>query len=268
MISVGVIVGLFYISTVQLEYANYYVLLPLLLLLSTLLGYSFSRLSIEPLIESMQELNAFSKETLHELNIPIATIKMNTQLLQKNLDNEKNLKRLSRINEASLMLELRYKELDYLIKKQSYMDVLEEFNVDELIHSRVESLSSLFLGVNFELNLESFRVKVDKIGLSKVLDNIIENSIKYSDKPVHIIIELHESLLSIKDSGAGMDELTLLKLFDDYYQKDRSSKGYGIGLSMVKRYCDANKIALHVTSSLGVGTSISLNFKGKEIGNS
>jgi len=266
LISVAVILALFYLIVLYFEYRNFYIIIPLFILLSLLLGYTLSRLSIEPLKEYMDDLTSFSKETLHELNIPIATIKMNAQLLEKSLIDAKHLKRLGRINDATQMLELRYKELDYLIKKQAFIDVVEEVNLESLVRERVENLSQLFSHVEFRVNLEKFSLKVDKIGLIKVLDNIIENAIKYSTKPVVIEIELKNSTLRIKDSGIGMDEVTLLKIFDGFYQEDREAQGYGIGLKVVKRYCDSNKIALHVTSKLNSGTCVSLNFKGKEIG--
>ncbi len=69
--------------------------------------------------EHVKNLQNLSKETLHELNLPISTIKTNSQMIKKNLTNEKALKRLARIDSACLMLQQRYNELDYMIKTQT-----------------------------------------------------------------------------------------------------------------------------------------------------
>jgi signal transduction histidine kinase len=55
--------------------------------------------------------------------------------------------------------------------------------------------------------------------------------------------------------------VTLMKIFDRYYQSDKTMAGYGIGLSLVKRYCDRYAIGLNVQSSSGAGTCIQLKFK-------
>ena len=77
-------------------------------------GIFLSKIAIDPLVEYIQQLQELSKETLHELNLPISTIKTNTQMIKKTLSDEKSLKRLHRIDTACIMLQERYNELDYI----------------------------------------------------------------------------------------------------------------------------------------------------------
>jgi two-component system, OmpR family, sensor kinase len=49
-------------------------------------------------------------------------------------------------------------------------------------------------------------------------------------------------------NGIGMDEITLMHIYDRYYQNDSTMPGYGIGLNLVKRYCDRYGITLHIAS--------------------
>jgi len=58
-----------------------------------------------------------------------------------------------------------------------------------------------------------------------------------------------------------MDEVELLKIFDNYYQSNSTVQGFGIGLSMVKRFCDKHNIELHFDSQVNRGTTVSLKFK-------
>jgi len=87
---------------------------------------------VDPLQEYVKNLQELSKETLHELNLPISTITTNTQMLQKNLHDEKSMKRVARIASACDMLQERYNELDYLIKMQTKQEIKEHFYLDEL----------------------------------------------------------------------------------------------------------------------------------------
>ena len=101
----------------------------------------------------------------------------------------------------------------------------------------------------------------DKKGVGKVIDNIVDNGVKYSNQSQRIKITLHNTSLSIEDFGIGMDEVELLHIFDTYYQSNSSMQGFGIGLSMVKRFCDKNSIGLSFDSAPSRGTKVELEFK-------
>lgn len=220
-----------------------------------------SKLAVDPLQAHVTNLQNLSNETLHELKLPISTIKINLQMLEKNLTDVKSLKRIDRIKQASKMLESRYNELDYMIKTQTSLKVEELFFLDELVKQRVEFLQSIYPHISFDLNLQVKQILNDKMGLSKVIDNIIDNGVKYSKSVKIIEIKLENNTLSIKDFGCGMDEVEVVQIFDNYYQTNDSIRGFGIGLGMVKRFCDSNAIILNILSEKNIGTTIILNFK-------
>ena len=219
-----------------------------------------SNLAVDPLREHIINLQNLSKETLHELNLPISTIKANSQMRKKKLSDEKSLKRLERIEGACLMLQQRYNELDYLIKTQTTEKIKESFDVAHLVEERVTFLRPLYPQIKFNLLLESTQILNDSIGLGKVIDNLIDNAVKYSQKSTNIDIKLENNILYITDYGIGMDELELLNIFNKYYQNDNNMKGFGIGLSLVKRFCDQQKIHLSFTSKQDIGTTVKLKF--------
>lgn len=239
---------------------NIFLLFVFLFCFVVLVGVFISKLAIDPLLEYVKTLQTLSKETLHELNLPITTIKTNTQMLKKNVTCSKNLKRLDRIENGCNMLLQRYNELDYLIKTQTKMQIKEEINLKELVEQRVEFLKTVYPNVDFSLELTPLNIVNDKTGLSKVIDNIIDNGIKYSPNSNKIEIKLENDTLYIKDYGKGMDEVELLKIFDRYYQSNPTTKGFGIGLSMVKRFCDNNGIYLSFDSKIKNGTTVGLSF--------
>ena len=231
------------------------------LIITLVAGGLLAKIAITPLREHFYHLERFSKETLHELNLPINTITANVQMLRKTHTDEKSIKRLERIEVATEMLKERYNELDYLIKKQSEREKIDRFDLREMIEERLTFLRPLYPSVEWEITLELCEVNYDRIGLGKVIDNLIENGVKYSPKNPIITITLRDNILSICDQGIGMDEITLIHIYDRYYQNDSTMAGYGIGLNLVKRYCDRYGIALHISSRIHEGTCVKLEFK-------
>ena len=251
---------LYYIITVG-KIENIFLIVVVMLCFIVLSAVMISKLAVDPLEEHIKNLRNLSKETLHELNLPITTITTNLQMLEKNVTNEKELKRIQRIKKASDMLQERYNELDYMIKTQTSQDVKESFNLDELVDDRVEFLKHIYPDVKFTINSEKTTIFNDRIGLSKVIDNIIDNGVKYSTNKKIIDIELKNYELRIVDYGKGMDEVEILHIFDRYYQNNSNMKGFGIGLNMVKRFCDTNNVELSFKSSPNNGTEVKLKFK-------
>ena len=244
------------------EYLAFKYLLLITLFLVLLSAWAIAKLSIEPMREQLTQLEHFSKEILHELNLPINTIMTNTAMLKKKITDERTLKRFGRIEAACDMLQERYKELDYLIKKQMQHEQMERLDVALLVEERLNLLMPLYPQAKFSSDLEAISVNIDKIGLAKVIDNIIDNSVKYSSEDAEIYISTKDKVLSITDKGQGMSEVEIFQIFDRYYQGDESAIGFGIGLGLVKNYCDRYKIKLHVDSTKGVGTSMRLDFSG------
>ncbi len=264
MMSVAIIVGSIYIVYEVVKVHQWGIIILLALMLGIGMGKVVVIVAMEPLKEYFNHLDRFSKETLHELNLPINTITANLSMLRKTNSDEKSIKRLDRIEMATVMLKERYNELDYLIKKQMEQESIETFEIGELLDERLAFLKPLYPDVEWEVTAEAYEVTLDRKGFAKVIDNLIDNGVKYSPPSACITISLYEDTLSICDKGFGMDEMTLVRIFDRYYQNDSTMAGYGIGLGLVKRYCDRYKIGLHVRSQLDEGTCVTLELnRGK-----
>lgn len=239
---------------------NIFLLAIVMLCFVTLSGVFISKLAIDPLQEHVTNLQNLSKETLHELNLPITTIMTNAHMIKKSMEDEKTLKRISRIESACTMLQQRYNELDYMIKTQSVQEMKENFELNALINERVQFLHAIYPNITFELDLAKTEIFNDRIGLAKVIDNIIHNGVKYSPNSTIITIKLNDFTLQIQDYGCGMDEVELLQIFDNYYQSNEKMQGFGIGLAMVKRFCDSQSIKLSFKSKPDYGTTVLLKF--------
>jgi len=222
-------------------------------------GYIFLTQLLERHERQEERLEHLVREVLHEINLPIATIQANVEMAKKRLtpEEEKLRKRLERIAASTHRLQKLYRELSYNIRREIMPIEKEPFDLADLVRERAAFFKEL--GRNeIRLELEPTRVEADRIGMEQVVDNLLENAMKYSDKEAPIDAVLKEGVLRIRDRGVGMDENELLHVFERYYQSDQRKKGEGIGLSIVKRYCDENGLTLKIRSRKGEGTEINI----------
>ena len=242
--------------------SNFLIAVLLVLVLSGGWGYIISSHILAPKAELDANLSHLSSEILHELNIPLSTIKANVSMLKRNLGEEaRSLKRLERIEASSERLERLYEELVYSINKEIHPIEKEEVDLHRLVSTRIETFES-FGRNRFHLDIAALAIKVDRIGFEKMIDNLLMNAMKYSDKTSLISVLLDRGTLVIKDEGVGMDEAELLKVYERYYQSDSKREGKGIGLALVKAYCDEEGIAIQIHSRKGKGTRVLLDLKG------
>jgi len=259
ILSIAFFLGFMYyvLWTIGFSKEIYWVTVSVLLIFAWILGYIFITSLLAPKEQLDENLSQLSSEILHELNIPLSTIRANSTMLAKSLSDEKSLKRIERIDASSQRLERLYKELVYSIKKEFQPIKKETFCVKELIEERV-AVFEAFERNTFYLVLEPYKMTADKIGFEKMIDNLLVNAMKYSSKDSPVTVVLKEKRLSISDEGIGMTEMQLLRVYERYYQGDSSKEGEGIGLTLVKRYCDEENIAIQIKSQKDVGTSVYL----------
>ncbi|MBU0925420.1 HAMP domain-containing histidine kinase [bacterium] len=251
----------FFISKFGLNQDNFiYIIIPLIVLgLAIFLSFSISIL--KPLFKSDEKLQQSIKETIHELNIPVSTIKMNAQLLQKTISDEKSLKRLNRINQASNNLLKLYENMEYNIKKQIDKIDKQEFYLDEIIAISCEKFDDIKKNTIITTNVPNIKLFTDLNGFEKTIDNLISNAIKHNIKENPLVnIEYKNGILSVYNTGEKIDTKNLFIVFDKYFQEDTSKDGFGLGLAMVKEFCDKNKITINI-DTLENGNSFNLNLK-------
>lgn len=251
----------FFITKFGLNQDNFvYIIIPLIIVgLAIFLSFSISIL--KPLFKSDEKLQQSIKETIHELNIPVSTIKMNTQLLQKSILDEKSLKRLERIEQASNNLLKLYENMEYDIKKE--IDTIEnqEFYLDEIISKSCDKVDDIRKNIIITTTVPNIKLFTDINGFEKIIDNLIFNAIKHNikDNP-KIDINYKDNILSIYNTGEKIDTKNLFIVFDKYFQEDSSKDGFGLGLAMVKEFCDKNKIIINI-DTLETGNKFNLNLK-------
>jgi signal transduction histidine kinase len=105
----------------------------------------------------------------------------------------------------------------------------------------------------------------DRSYVTRVLDNIIGNAVKYSEQPVDVHLSTEEDFVcvTVRDRGVGIAESEIPHIFEEYWRSEKTSwkqKGSGVGLFIVKTIMEAHGGTITVESTYGKGTAVTLRF--------
>ena len=244
-----------------LDRQNFFLITGFLLLLGISLFWFFSFTIFETFFTTKKRLKLLVKKTLHELNTPVATIEINTKMLRKKIDDKALLQKLDRIDQACQNLLHLYKDMEYSIKKEVHSLENEQIQLDELIQDSIKKFDEIKGDITITNSVQTCTITTEKRGFQTVIDNLISNAIKYNHKDGYVKIYMQKTNLIVEDSGIGIDTKNLFMVFDRYYQQDSSTEGFGMGLAVVKEFCDNNKIAIKIDSHTGSGSKFILDLK-------
>ena len=217
--------------------------------------------------------NDFINNMTHELKTPIASISLAAQML-----NDKSVtKSESMMAHLSGVINDESKRLRFLVEKVLQMSmydrkkaVLKKRDID--INEMAESIGNSFTlrvehtggKVYTEIEALDSRIYVDEMHFQNVVFNLLDNAVKYRkpDQPLNVYIrtwnEGKKVCLSIKDNGIGIKKDNLKKVFDKFFRVHTGNvhdvKGFGLGLSYVKKMVDLHEGEIHVDSEFGEGT--------------
>ena len=219
--------------------------------------YLFHTVSKMRTIEEMKD--DFVSNMTHELKTPIAiAYSANDALLNYDIDNDpqkkvtylnianKQLKRLGELVENILAMSMERRRI---MKLKPERVLLRSF-IEE-IASAQRMRGDKKITINVEVD-EDVSIEADKTHLSNILNNLIDNAIKYSGSSVEITISGNESEISVADNGIGIPAKSMPYLFDKFYRVPHGNRqdvrGYGIGLYYVKSILDKMGWSIDVKS--------------------
>ncbi len=236
----------------------------------TVLGNEFNDL-VERLQQSEEMRNHFVSDASHELNTPLASIKLlSDSILQNDMDTETIREFVSDIGDEADRLNRMSQKLLSLSKTESDQD--NEFEIT-YIGPTVERVLRMvdLLAQNNQISVEAdlrddCPILILEDDLYQILFNLIENGIKYNTPGGKLTVTVHRSednaVVEISDSGVGIPENALDHIFDRFYRVDkarsRKSGGTGLGLSIVRSMVERNGGTISVDSTVGVGSTFTL----------
>ena len=227
-------------------------------------GYFIAKLFLKPMRESIQMLDRFIKDTTHELNTPIAAILSNIQMINKDNIDEKLAKKINRIEIGAKTISNIYEDLTFVSLNNQIISNNEKLNFSQILNQRVDFFKSIANTKQIEFILdikENVFIVCDIKKLSKLIDNILSNAIKYNKFQGFIKVTLKDKILIIEDSGKGMSKDNLANLFTRYKRFDKSVGGFGIGLNIVSLIAKEYDLKIDVISKIDVGTRIKIRWQ-------
>ncbi len=197
-------------------------------ILSILASLYLARVSVKPLLESMQKQKSFVENASHELRTPLAVL-------------QNRLETLFRKPEATIMVEPDFFNTTFT----NYEMIASENNRVFRFQNRVHRT-----------------IITDKLLLKQLMTILFDNAVKYTEEEGDIYFEIstkERSLyLTVADNGIGISAADKKKIFDRFYRVDkartRQKGGFGLGLSLAKQIVDALKGSISVKDNKPNGT--------------
>lgn len=222
----------------------------------------------------------FINNMTHEFKTPISTIAVSTEVLKDpNIVNqperllnyttiiEKENTRLRQ--QVERVLQMANVEKEDIGLKKELVDVHQV--IQDAIRNTSGALHERHGSIRCELNASRSTIEADKLHLTNVLYNLIDNAIKYCKTEPHIVIRTTDAeknlSLEIEDNGIGISPENQKRVFQKFYRVSTGNvhdvKGFGIGLNYVKSIVEAHKGNVRLASELGKGCifKISLPFE-------
>ncbi len=199
--------------------------------LTCIIGYQ--QMITEGIINSLDEIKDISKKTLSE------ALRMNSILSDM-------------LNLSSLEVE-KTSSKEMLNLKEIVIDVSTALNV-----------RCFEQNVTLNLDLDDVIINANQQEMMELVRNLIDNAIKYNKPNGSVDVTLKEKYLQVSDSGIGIDNKDIERIFERFYRVDkarsRKTGGTGLGLSIVKHICLNNGFKINVKSQLDVGTTFTIEF--------
>jgi signal transduction histidine kinase len=213
----------------------------------------------------------FISNVSHEIKTPVSIIKSYASLLEKETDIEKRAEYRHQIALASNRLSelvtniLQLNKLENQALKIEYKPI----RLDDMLADSIINFEKIIEEKNIELecDFEEVIVSSSKSHLDIVWNNLISNAVKFTPHGGKIYVSVNwidgDAVVSVKDTGCGIDKETGKRIFDKFYQGDTShaGEGNGLGLALVKKVIDLLGGEISVVSELGKGSTFTVKVK-------
>ena len=212
----------------------------------------------------------------HELKTPLTSILGYSELLMninaKDKKEDKKTDFIKRINsEALRMKELVLNMLTLSRMEANWQETIDEkIDIKDIILNVFESnrIKSEKKNINIDLEIEPAIIIANKEKITEVVNNLVDNAIKYTDEGGNIKISLKnngdKATFTVKDNGCGIENKYLNRIFERFFrvknEKYLKVQGTGLGLTIVKNICAHYNADIYIESEKDRGTEISVVF--------
>lgn len=222
----------------------------------------------EQLEKANGELDRFVYSVSHDLRAPLSSILGLTNLYNLSSEGKERESIISLIKERALTLDSFISEiLDYSRNARTELNTVPT-NLNSLVHDILKGLTYVpgFERVRIDTDIpEALELRTDRARLKMVLNNLISNAIKYSDKQRESFVVIQATVngsecdLSVRDNGIGIKPEHHARIFDMFYQAHDKAHGSGLGLYIVKETLQRLKGRITFQSEYGKGSTFTIH---------
>ncbi|MCI4135690.1 HAMP domain-containing histidine kinase [Bacillus vallismortis] len=234
------------------------------------MGLTFNEMAMM-LKEHYDKQQQFVQDASHELKTPLTIIESYSSLMKRWGAKKPEVleESIEAIYSEALHMKKLTNQLLALAKSHEGLDLeLKTIDLVEVSRTVIQTLQPVYQrDILLETDKKSLFVKADEERIKQLLTILLDNAIKYSEKPIVMSAGTRNGLpfLSVRDEGIGIDEEHIPHLFERFYRADearnRKTGGTGLGLSIAKQIADEHSIGLSVKSNSGEGTTVTMQFK-------
>ena len=216
--------------------------------------------------ELLHREREFSSDVSHELRTPLMGIQGAAELLYKKSGDDPKMHELTaRVRRGCQQMKTLTEALLYLARDPaSFKDMIEPVSVERVVDNQISAVrdvaDSKGVVVHVEHTEEAATVHTIPAVIDIVIGNILKNAVKYTDqKIINVFVTVKEVI--IQDYGPGIDKAAQSTLFDRFNRgENRNPDGTGIGLALVRRFCDQYGWAIDFRSEERKGTRVAVAF--------
>lgn len=224
------------------------------------------------LLLSQQQQN-FMMAITHELKTPVAIVQLNLETLQKRkLDGDKQQKLISNTLQEANRLNTLCNNVLFAsqLDAGAYTSAKQEIHVTDLVEGCIDDFKTRFPHRVLKENItEGIYFYGEPLLLQMLINNLIENALKYSPKESPVTISLEEAnkklKLTVSDEGMGITDEEKKKVFDKFYrsgdENTRRAKGTGLGLYLCKKIAESHNGFISVTDNQPLGSTFTVLFR-------
>jgi len=241
------------------------------LLVVIFFGYTLSVVLKQRRLTEVQR--DFINNITHELQTPVSTIRIAADVLQSDTiaQQPERLKQYARVlAEESRRLQKQVNSVLQLARSEhtGFIPDLTDVDLHELM---IATAGSFGPSVKLDLTASDSYIRADRYHLEAALNNLIDNGLKYCDKPPRVMLHTrteHGTLLwSVSDNGIGIAPEHHKAVFQQFFRvasgHTHNVKGFGLGLYYVRQVAKAHGWQLNLTSVVGEGSTFSIQKKEK-----
>lgn len=220
--------------------------------------------------------NDFISNMTHEFKTPISTISLASEMLGDSSiaqTPEKQQRYLKMIRDENKRLSVLVESIlqTSILDKGEFKLKLSEVDVHEIINTAINNTQLLIAqrrgSVQTFLKAQKFKLQADRVHLTNIIFNLIDNAIKYSKEIPEISISTFNTaegiMIQVKDNGIGISKENQRKIFDKFYRVPTGNvhnvKGFGLGLSYVLAVILKHNGTISVNSEMGKGSTFNVH---------